>query len=106
MSLSLSVRLSVCSHFSCWEYSKPPVWLKGVLRVFQFQGWSKKVFSKGVLGVSRKFQGCFMAVSGVFQGSFKGVSRKFQGSFKNASSKFKFQERFQGFSSMIDECSD
>ena len=39
------------------------------------------VFQGSLMGVSMKYQGCFMEVSWI--GSFKGVSRKFHESFKS-----------------------
>ena len=61
-----SVRLCVVI-FVCWEYSKPHVCLKGVLRVLQIQGCSKK--SPSV------FQGCSNDVAWMFVGCLKIFSK-------------------------------
>ena len=52
--------------------------------------------SRKILGVNRKFQGCYKEVSRVFQESFKSVSRKSQRKFTGVSRKF------QGYSSNIE----
>ena len=45
-----------------------------------------KVFHGNLMGVSMKYQGCFMQVSWI--GSFKVVSRKFQESFNDVLREF------------------
>ena len=49
------------------------------------------MFQGSLIGVSMKYQGCFMQVSWI--GSFKGVSRKFQVSFKAVLKEFFFSLR-------------
>ena len=44
------------------------------------------MFQRSLIGVSMKYQGCFMQVSWI--GSFNGVSRKFQKSFKGVLREF------------------
>ena len=90
MSLSVSVRPSVRSHF---------VWF-GAFKAFEarcFEGVAR--VSQGCLfEVSRVF-GSFKEVLRVFQGSLKGVSRKFQVWFKEVS--MKFQGSFKKVSMII-----
>ena len=48
------------------------------------------MFQGSLMGVSMKYQGCFMHVSWI--GSFKVVSRKFQGCFEGVSRVFQNSE--------------
>ena len=66
-----SVRLSV-----------PPL----VMKEFFFSLRNYKGVSRSLMGVSMKYQRCFMQVS--WKGSFKVVSRKFQKSFKGVLREF------------------
>ena len=75
------------------------------------------MFQGSPMGVSMKYQGCFMQVSWI--GSFKGVSGKFQESFKDVLREFQgcfkevlrcfeevsrvFQESFKSVSPVIQE---
>ena len=87
----LSVRSSVRSFVR--SFVRPLVRHEGVF----FSRRSYKDVSRSLMGVSKKYQGCFMQVSWIgsfkvvsrkFQESFKGVVREFSGSFKGVSKKF------------------
>ena len=57
-----------------------------VMKEFFFSLRSYKGVSRSLIGVTMKYQGCFMQV--LWLGSFKVVSRKFQESFKGVLREF------------------
>ena len=66
--------------------SVSPLVCPSVMKEFFFSLRSYKGVSRSLMGVSMKYQGCFMQVSWI--GSFNCVSRKFRESFKGVLREF------------------